>query len=119
MARALLLAAFWLSGAAGLVYQVVWMRRLTLVLGVTHQAVAITLACFMGGLALGAWWLGRVGDRTRHPVRAYAGLELGIAAWGAASPWLFEATTAIWVALARDLGLPRGARGKSSFETGR
>ena len=45
---------FFLSGAAGLLYQVVWSRQLHLVLGSTTEAVGVVLATFMAGLGLGA-----------------------------------------------------------------
>jgi spermidine synthase len=76
----LLLAIFLLSGASGLVYQVVWSRELTLVFGSTTQGVATVLAAFMGGLALGSYIASRLGDRLARPLRAYGFLELGIAA---------------------------------------
>jgi spermidine synthase len=46
---------FFLSGAASLVYEIVWARQLTLVFGGSHLAVTTVLAVFMGGLALGAF----------------------------------------------------------------
>jgi spermidine synthase len=80
--RLLTLAAplFFLSGAAGLVYQVVWSRLLEQVFGVTAYAVTAVLATFLGGLALGGWLLGRLADRSRSPLRLYGLLELGIGA---------------------------------------
>jgi spermidine synthase len=83
----LLYLLFFLSGAAALVYEVVWARSLGLVFGGSHLAVATVLSVFMGGLALGGWLLGRAADRSTRPLRLYAFLELGIA--GAAL--LFEA----------------------------
>ncbi|HET6203881.1 MAG TPA: fused MFS/spermidine synthase [Planctomycetota bacterium] len=91
MKRALVLLVFLLSGAAGLIYQVVWTRKLVFVLGVTSQATATVLAVFMGGLALGSWWLARYGDRVRSPVRLYGRLELLIAGFGLASLWILDA----------------------------
>ena len=41
------------SGAAGLVYESLWLRSFGLVFGNTTDAVAVVLATFMGGLALG------------------------------------------------------------------
>ena len=52
-------ACYAASGAAALVYQVVWVRMFTLVLGHTVAASSTVLAAFMGGLALGAWATGR------------------------------------------------------------
>jgi spermidine synthase len=69
---------FFLSGAAGLVYQVVWARMLNDIFGVTVYAVTTVLATFLAGLALGSLILGRLGDRRRHPLRFYGWLEIGI-----------------------------------------
>ena len=68
----LVLGLFFLSGAAGLVYQVLWTRQLALVFGVTTYAVSTVLATFMGGLALGSYLIGRFVDRTRNPIMVYA-----------------------------------------------
>ena len=67
-----------LSGAAGLIDQVVWSRFLYEVFGVTAHAVAAVLAAFLGGLALGGFFLGRVADRRADPLRFYGGLEIAI-----------------------------------------
>ena len=75
---------FFASGAAGLVYQVVWMRHAALHLGGTTAAAGTVVATFLGGLALGSFWGGRVVDRairTRRPgfgFRAYGALEIAI-----------------------------------------
>ena len=50
----LILGVFFLSGAAGLVYEVVWTRYLTLAFGVTAEAVSAVLSAYMAGLALGS-----------------------------------------------------------------
>jgi predicted membrane-bound spermidine synthase len=65
--RLLILALFFLSGACGLVYEVVWMRMLTLVFGATSYATATILASFFGGLALGGYTFGRWIDRGARP----------------------------------------------------
>src|SRR3990172_719244 len=61
--RRIILLAFTLSGVSGLIYELVWMRRLTLIFGSTTLAVSTVLAALMGGLALGSYLLGRVADR--------------------------------------------------------
>jgi spermidine synthase len=71
---------FFLSGAAGLVYQVVWSRLLQEVFGVSAHAVTAVLATYLGGLALGSWLLGPIVDRHSRPLRTYGFLELGVAA---------------------------------------
>jgi len=73
-------ALFFVSGAAGLVYEVVWSRLLKDLFGITAYAVAAVLATFLGGLALGAWLLGRRVDRDPRPLRFYGYLELGVGA---------------------------------------
>jgi spermidine synthase len=80
---------FLASGASGLIYQVVWMRELVLVFGATTPAVSTVLAAFMGGLAAGSFWGGRLADRSRRPLLAYALLEFGIAGLGLFAPLLF------------------------------
>jgi spermidine synthase len=73
--RALLLL-FVLSGAAGLIYEVVWARQLVLVFGNTSQAVSTILTGFFGGLAIGGAVGGRIADRVRRPLRLYGVLEI-------------------------------------------
>jgi spermidine synthase len=69
---------FFLSGAAALVYQVVWVRSLTLVFGGSHLAVTVVLSIFMAGLALGGYTIGKYADRIKRPLLLYGLLELGI-----------------------------------------
>ena len=73
---AALLVLFVLSGAAGLVYEVVWARQLVLVFGNTSQAVSTILTGFFGGLAIGGALGGRLADRVLRPLRMYGLLEL-------------------------------------------
>ncbi len=74
-------ALFALSGAASLLYQVVWMRMLVRVFGATTPAVSVVIAVFMGGLALGSR-LGGARSRRGATLRDYAALELAAAAAG-------------------------------------
>jgi spermidine synthase len=76
-ARRVFILLYTASGAAALVYQVAWTRLLTLQLGHTVAAASTVLAAFMGGLAVGAWV---AGSRRWSSLRAYAILELGVAA---------------------------------------
>ncbi len=70
-----ILAIFVLSGAAGLMYEVVWSRQLVLVFGNTTQAVSTILTGFFGGMAIGSWGGGRLADRVRRPLLLYGLLE--------------------------------------------
>ena len=86
----LVAACFFLSGATGLIYEVLWARMLGLVFGATTLAVSTVLAAFMGGLALGSALAGRTGASVKRPVRAYGLLEIGIALYALAVPLLFS-----------------------------
>jgi len=98
------LVLFFLSGACGLVYEVVWMRMLTLVLGATAIATSTILASFFSGLALGSLVFGRVVDRGRNPLRVYAALEAGIGACAFLMPFAFAGVTGIYVWASQQLG---------------
>ena len=93
--RASLHAALLLSGFAALVYELSWTRMLQRVFGVGDLAVATVLAAFFGGLGLGSW----LAERVPRPARAYAALELAIAAFAFVSPflvpWVGHAYTAV------------------------
>ena len=80
MRQRLAILCFFLSGAAGLIDEVVWIKRASLVFGSTTFALSTVLAVFFAGLALGSEIFGRLGRRIRRPVRMYAMLELALAA---------------------------------------
>ena len=62
---------FVLSGLAGLVLEAVLLRQLSWTFGSTARATALVLSAFMGGLALGAWWFGRIADRSDRPLALF------------------------------------------------
>ena len=79
---------FVLSGACGLVYEVLWFKRFAHVWGSSSLAMASVVASFLAGLGLGAWLLGARADRIRRPLLAYAVLEFFIAAWAVCLPFV-------------------------------
>ncbi|QDV09489.1 Spermidine synthase [Planctomycetes bacterium Poly30] len=79
---------FFGSGAAALVYQTVWARLLSRLLGSGASGTALVLGVFMGGMAIGAWLGGGLARRTRHPVRLFVTIEVALAVWAAFSPHL-------------------------------
>src|SRR5437667_1692 len=91
------------------------MRLLTLTLSVTVHAVTTVLAAFMAGLALGAAWGGRVADRVGRPLAAYALVELGLAATGAATPAVLFRLPPVYVWLHDRLGGSALAFGAARF----
>jgi len=90
LARRLLLTAFFLSGAAALVFEVVWTRLLLLNLGTTAAAVAAVLGAFMGGMAIGSASASHPFFVRRDPIVLYALLEAGAGVYGLASPYLIR-----------------------------
>ena len=93
---ALVLSAFFVSGIAGLVHEVIWIRLLRHVMGNSTFAISMVLTVFMGGLALGSFLAGRLAGRLRRPLIAFALLELGIGLYGLALPWLLEMAQPIY-----------------------
>jgi len=93
---ALLLLA---SGTVALIFQVLWIKQLTLIVGVDVYAVTTGVSAFFGGLALGGLALGRLADRTRRPLRLYASLEIGVALVGIAITIALPHTAALFAQL--------------------
>jgi spermidine synthase len=94
--RGAVLALFVASGAAGLVYQVVWSRELVLVFGNTTQAVATIVTAFMAGLGFGSLAGGRLADTSARPLRVYGAVELAVAAMAALLPLVFEGLAGLY-----------------------
>src|SRR5665213_1588996 len=80
------------SGCAALIYEIVWFQLLQLVIGASAVSLGLLLAAYMGGLCVGSAALPKLVSARRHPMRVYALLELGIAAFGIAAlfgvPWI-------------------------------
>ena len=95
----LILLLFFLSGACGLVYEVVWSRMMTHVFGTTALAVGTVLAAYMSGLAVGGCLLGKVADGKRHPLRLYALLEVFVGLTALAVHFLLHRITPVYLAI--------------------
>lgn len=80
-ARLLLVVAF-LTGLASFVYEIAWIRMLSLVLGASTHSFELMLSVFILGLALGGLEVRRVVDRAGHPERllAWVQIAMGLAA---------------------------------------
>lgn len=85
-----ILMAFTVSGAFGLMYEVIWQRQLALIFGSTLPATTAILTAFMAGLAAGSWIFGRISHRFSRPFSVYGYLEIAIGIYCLAMPWLFE-----------------------------
>ena len=79
------------SGASALVYQVLWLRVLGWIFGVTVYAASSVWASFMAGLAVGSLVAGRVGDRVRRPLFWFGCAELLVGLTASSSPAILAA----------------------------
>ena len=95
----LLLILFFGSGVCALVYQVMWLRLLALVFGVTVYAASTVLAGFMAGLGIGSFAAGRLATRITRPLAAFGIAEVLVGITAFASPVVLDALTRVWVAL--------------------
>lgn len=94
----IVLACFFLSGFAGLLYETAWTRQFAFVFGTSELAVTTVLAGYFGGLTLGAVLAARWAGRVRRPILAYALLEACIAITALAMPLCIHASTRLYVA---------------------
>src|SRR6185503_13568766 len=96
---------FFLSGATGLVYELLWVRVLYQSFGSTIQSVTTVVAAYMGGLGLGAWAFGRIADRSPNPARLYGRLEIAIGIFGIISPLVLGLAHWVYIGAAGALAL--------------
>ena len=95
---------FIFSGASGLIYEVIWMRQLTLIFGSTVFATSTVLTAFMAGLALGSFYFGRkIDESEQSPLRMYALLEAGIGAFCLVWPLILSVLGALYVLIHRNV----------------
>ncbi|MGH7528468.1 MAG: hypothetical protein ACREMX_17380, partial [Gemmatimonadales bacterium] len=71
-----LLAASFGTAVASLIYEIAWIRMLSLVLGSATHSFELMLSAFILGLALGAYWIRTRADGVQNPL-----LLLGTVQW--------------------------------------
>ncbi len=97
---------FMASGAAGLIYQVVWTRDLVLVFGNTTQAIVTTVTAFLAGLGIGSLLGAAIGVKLRWPLAVYGLLETAVAVLALFVPLAFDAIATVF--RSAYLSLPAG-----------
>ena len=83
--------AFFVSGFAALLYQIVWQRVLFAVVGINIESVTVVVSAFLLGLGLGSVMGGAISrDPRRRPLLAFALIELAMGLLGSVSVPLFR-----------------------------
>jgi predicted membrane-bound spermidine synthase len=101
-----ILLLFFLSGAAGLVFEVIWIRQFGNTFGNTIYSASLVTAVFMSGLGIGSYLAGILADRRvrgdpRDLLRLYGWFELAIAALGLGLAFLLPELEALSAATSR------------------
>ncbi|WP_417661314.1 fused MFS/spermidine synthase [Pseudomonas sp.] len=94
-----------ISGCAALVYQVLWVKQLSLVVGVEVYAITTGISAFFAGLALGGLVFGRWADRMSRPIQLYAVLEVIVAVLGIAATYALSQSAGLFARLEDSTGL--------------
>jgi spermidine synthase len=96
----LILVCFFLSGMTALIYEIVWMRLISRIIGGAPFAVSTILVVFMGGLGIGSWLASRKADTIEHTrlIRIYGFLELGIGLYALCVPFLLWLIKWVYIA---------------------
>lgn len=102
----LLCALFFASGASALIYQVLWLRLIGLVFGVTVYAASTVWAAFMGGLAIGSVSAGALADRVRRPLVWFGIAEALIAVTALLTPATLDVLQRVYMSVHADM--PQG-----------
>lgn len=78
----LILTVAALTGASSFIYEIVWIRMLSLAVGTTLHAFELMLAAFISGIAFGGLWLRKRADRMTSPLRmaGWVQIFMGLAA---------------------------------------
>ncbi len=104
MNKKLVTVLFFLSGASALIYEILWTRLFSFVLGHTYLAITIIVASFMFGLFLGSWLIGFFLEKCKNELKWYAYLELIIGAYALLLLFSFTLTHAVFDGLYATLG---------------
>ena len=94
-----ILILFGLSGMAALVYEVTWIRPLSLVFGNTTYAISTIIASFIFGLAMGSWIAGKYTDRIKNPFKYFAFTQIGVGFYGILLLGVFATLPGLYIVL--------------------
>ena len=112
----LLLAVALFTGLASFIYEIAWVRMLSLVLGASTNAFELMLATFIFGLAAGGLAVRRHIDAAAEPARLLAGVQIAMGLAALATLPLYDKTFDLMEMLMR--GLARNETGYVLFNLG-
>ncbi|MFH1469001.1 MAG: fused MFS/spermidine synthase [Pseudomonadota bacterium] len=99
--------ALFFSGYAALAYEMIWVRQLVMLLGVTYFAITTIVAVFMAGIALGSVAAGRLVDRRSAPLLpVFAALEIFLGLYAQLVHFLIQALDGVYLQLVSGTDLP-------------
>jgi len=90
----LILAVAFFTGLASFIYEIVWIRMLSLVLGASTHSFELMLATFILGLALGGLAMRRQADGAR-PMQLLAGVQIAMGLAALATLPVYDLTFAL------------------------
>ncbi|MBL7100462.1 MAG: fused MFS/spermidine synthase [Nanoarchaeota archaeon] len=96
-----LVVAFFLSGVATFLYEVVWLRPLELVFGSTIYAVSTILMTFLAGFSIGSYLFRNIADRSKNPLLLFSLLELGIGVYGVLIIFIISSLPKLYILLSQ------------------
>lgn len=99
MNKNILLILFAISGMTALIYEIIWIRPLSLVFGATLFAVTTIVASFILGLAIGSWVSGRYADKLKNPLQYFAFTQIGIGFYGILLLPIFSILPSVYLSL--------------------
>lgn len=91
----LLLAVALMTGAASFIYEIVWIRMLTMVLGASTHSFELMLSAFILGLALGSYWIRRHIARITHPLAVLGFIQVAMAVLALATLMFYDFSYAL------------------------
>jgi len=95
-----LLTFAFFSGFAALVYEIIWLRKIHLIFGVSSYSLATVFSTFLLGLVLGSYFGGKYIERCssmKSVAKSYAFVELGIAIFALLVPLMIFSITPVLI----------------------
>jgi predicted membrane-bound spermidine synthase len=104
----LLLGVSALTGAASFIYEIAWIRMLSMVLGSSTHAFELMLSAFILGLALGGLWVRRRIDALSNSLRFLAIVQLLMGVSAASTLWIYNQSFDVMAWLINNLAKDEG-----------